>query len=332
MVIFSGLFAVLSRLVGAVATRTLGWATVLLFGRVPQSKQRLLSFMALASIAWLVCVVAVVSPIVDRLIVSAIPRPGFVSGSWITFALLVGAVLLPAAVGLATMALSPEDDHREPSERVGAILRGYPYTAVLAATIVFLAAWAVVRNIRSMRRGWESVHIPMIVKPGRYEEVVGDIAGALAGAGLDVERREASRWFVVPPRVLARVGGRRVGGLVPDRLIGFEADDLAILVYPSDVAILGRSTLVAPARSAVARRLAFAEAYLTSAKESEQVEDRLRELTQRSSVVPSDFDAIDVVLASLALPYDEWETLLRLRLQVEREAVVVRRLVGLRAG
>jgi hypothetical protein len=53
--------------------------------------------------------------------------------------------------------------------------------------------------------------------------------------------------------------------------------------------------------------------------ESEQIEDRLREISQKSSVTPKDFEPIDEQLTTLEVPYDEWETLYRLRLQVEQE-------------
>jgi hypothetical protein len=43
MALIAWLFAALGRDVGRVANLALGWATVLLFGQIPQSKQTLLS-------------------------------------------------------------------------------------------------------------------------------------------------------------------------------------------------------------------------------------------------------------------------------------------------
>ena len=61
------------------------------------------------------------------------------------------------------------------------------------------------------------------------------------------------------------------------------------------------------------------DAYLTAAKESEQVEDRLAEISRRGAVSAADFRPIDEIMASLAIPYHDWETLYRVRLQVENE-------------
>src|SRR4051794_18214914 len=114
MVLVSGTFTLLSRLIGAVAGKTLGWAVILLFGRVPQARQRLLSMMALASIGWLVTVIALLVPTANELVVTAVPRPGFVQRDWIGWLMVAGALLLPALVGVATVILSPEDEQDSP--------------------------------------------------------------------------------------------------------------------------------------------------------------------------------------------------------------------------
>jgi hypothetical protein len=50
--------------------------------------------------------------------------------------------------------------------------------------------------------------------------------------------------------------------------------------------------------------------------------DRLSEIIRRPSVPACDFKAIDALLTTQVVPYDDWETLYRLRLQVEHEACV----------
>ena len=66
MTILSGLIAVFNRLLGSAATATVGWATIMLFGRVSQKKQQLLSLIALGSLVWVVAVVAVVVPAIGH--------------------------------------------------------------------------------------------------------------------------------------------------------------------------------------------------------------------------------------------------------------------------
>ena len=319
MVIFSGLFTGFGRLIGAVATMTVAWATILLFGRIPQSKQTLLSFITLGSLAWIAALAGILVPTVGSFLLAAVPRAPFLEDVWLRWIMLALAAFLPLAIGFATVTFVAPEDRPVGRARLTRLLLGYPYAAVYALTIISLAAWGLVRKIRSLQHGWDSVHIPMIVKAGRYDAVVSDLESALHEADLAVVRKPASGWFEIPPRLLAAVGGNAVKESIPTELVGFEVEGLQIIVYPSDVALLGRKDLVAQARAAVARRLTSADAYLTSAKESEEIEDRLSDIGRKSTVVAADFALIDELLTKLVAPYDEWETLYRLRLQVEQE-------------
>jgi hypothetical protein len=319
MIIFSGLFTAFGRLIGAVATMTVAWATILLFGRIPQSKQTLLSFITLGSLAWIAALAGVLVPTVGSFLLAAVPRASFIEDWWLRLVMLALAAFLPLAIGFATVNFIAPEDRPVGRARLKQLVRGYPYAAVYALTIIALAAWGLERKIRSLQRGWDSVHIPMIVKAGRYDAVVADLEAALHEAGIAVTRKPAVGWFQIPPRLLAAVGGDAVKDVMPTEFVALETDGLGIVVYPSDVALLGREDLVAAARAAVARRLTFAEAYLTSAQESQQIEDRLAEIARKPTVVAADFRPIDELLTTLVAPYDDWETLYRLRLQVEQE-------------
>lgn len=319
MVIFTGLFTAFGRLIGAVASAMVAWAAMMLFGRVTQARQTLLSFIALGSVLWVLAIAGVFIPAVGNLIVSAVPRTSLIEFSWITWTMIALAAFLPLAVGLATVPLLPEDA-RSAGRIVGQGLLGYPYAVVFAAAIFFLGLWGLVRQTHSLRTKWESAHIPMIVKPGRYDAAVGDIESALHDAGFEVTRTHAAPWLRVPTGLLAAVAGQAAKRQVPERLVQFQVDDLGILVYPFDVALLGRQELVAQARAAIARRLAVADAYLTPARESQDIEDRLAEMSRTAQVSDADLRAIDELLDSLVMPYDQWETLYWQRLQAQQLA------------
>lgn len=319
MIIFSGLFTAFGRLIGPVATMTIAWGTIILFGRVPQSKRTLLSFITLGSLAWVAALAGVLVPTVGSFLLAAVPRASFIEDWWLRLIMVALAIFLPLVIAAATVSFVAEKDRPVGRAKLTRMLKGYPYTAVYALTVISLAAWGLERKIRSLQRGWESIHIPIIVKPGKYEAVVNDLESALTTAGFHVTRKGASGLFEIPIRLLAAVGGDSAKSSIPKQLVSFAADDLEILVYPSDVALLGRTVQVSAARAAVARRLTSAGAYLTPAMESEQIEDRLAEIAEKPGVTSADFAPIDDLLTSLDAPYDEWETLYRLRLQVEQE-------------
>jgi len=322
MAIIGPLFALVGRFAGKVLNAALGWATILLFGKVPDSKQGVLLLVALGSIAWVVLCVGVIVPDIGTTILGFVPVPDFIDENWVRLAMLAGALLLPIAIGIAGVRMVREEDRPTGRRLVVAVLRGYPFAFVLALTIVLLAGVALVRKGRSLSKHWEDAHVPVLVKPGGYDAVLDQLDDVLEKAGLDLQRRPAPRILSLPPKLIDKVAGRSLGGLVPDRLMLLASPTLEVLVYPSDVAIQGSKDELARARAAIADRLTHAPAYLTMTEEAEELEDGLAAIS-RSEAPPQErlaaFDEIDQKLATLTVPFDEWETLYRQRLQVERD-------------
>jgi hypothetical protein len=192
---------------------------------------------------------------------------------------------------------------------------------VLAIVILFLAIVAPVFKLRSIIKRWDDAHVPIVVKPGGYDDVAGELEQSLDAAGLDLRRARAPRVLEMPSRLLATVGGESVKRLVPDELVMLKSHALEVSIYPSDVAMAGTKDAVAQARAAIADRLTHTEAHLTASKEAQELEDIMKKMRvspdrQRSlDMLPG----LDEMLAHLTIPYEEWEVLYRQRLQVERD-------------
>ena len=328
MAIFAPLLAFIGRQVGKLVQMVFGWATVLLFGRVPQSKQLLLAAVALGSVLWVVTLIGIAVPDVGAFLLALVPAPDFISDTWIRLAMLVLAVLLPLGVGAAGLFLmDPADRPQGIGGKAFQVLRGYPYAAVLALVIVFLAVVAPFFKLRTIIKRWEDAHIPIVVQPGAYDRVAAAIEAVLDRAGLQLERHRAPRVLEAPSRLLAAVGGESVRRLVPDELAMLKSANLEVTLHPSDVSVAGTKLAVAQARAAIADRLATAEAYLTTSKEAQEIEDTIRELREPANGVRASeaLPAIDEQLASLTVPYEEWEVLYRERLQAERDILRERR-------
>lgn len=315
MALFAGLASLLGRFAGRFLNTTLGWATILLFGKVPQRKQTIVLLIVLGSLAWVALVVGVVFPDVGALLIATVPAPDFIEESWLRLAMLAGALLLPLVIGAAMVFVSVPDRRPRGAALITALLRGYPFTFVLALTIAILAGVVVVRKLTALSRRWEDTHVPVIVKPGAYEEVLADLHSVLGAAGLELSANEAPWVLSAPAKLLDAVAGHALGGLVPDRLVILAGTGLEILVYPSDMAIAGTRERVAQARAAIVSKLVEAPANMTTSAEAQQVEDRIRQLSHGEGALA----AVDAELASLSVPFDEWETLYRQRLQVERD-------------
>jgi hypothetical protein len=318
---FAGRFA------GDLMTTALGWASSLLFGRVPKSHQIFLVSMLAGSLLWVVAVLALVVPSVASIMLSTTPHPPFVDLAWLGFALLVGVVVLPLGVGLAGY-LVPADGERPTGLAIAReIARGYLLAPLISGLLVFLAVVGVVRKIRSKRHRWSDTHVPIVVKPGGYDQMTADLQDALGEVDLPVTVHDAPWVLTLPAWLLTRVAGSNVRKLRPDRLVELIGPGLRIGLYPSDIAISCSEEHRTRARAAVVSRLATTAAHLTTSAEAQEVEDRLERLGKgdghaegiSSAAARYEFKAIDTTLMDLAVSTDEWDILYRLRLQVERD-------------
>ena len=334
MAFLAALIAFGSRFAGKVLTTALGWASTLLFGRVPASRQILLLMITFGSVIWLVMLAGVIVPEIGAFLLVLLPPQSVIPDAVIRLVMLIGVLVVPGVVGVLTLALGSDEERPVGRARVASIARGYPLTVLLAILLVFLAGLAIWRKAFSLAKRWTDAHVPMVVEPGRYEDVAGDLDRALSAAGLDLAATPAPASMSLPAKWLARVAGRSSSALVPDRMVQLRGPDLDILIYPMDVLISGKPTAVMRSRAAIASRLTTAAAHLTVSAEAQSIEDRLARVAKGrpSSGAPGDLDsppfddttaaefgAIDQSLATIDIPYDEWEVLYRQRLQVERD-------------
>jgi hypothetical protein len=326
MAIIGSIFGLLGRFAGRLLNSTLGWATILLFGKVSGRNQTVLLAIAFGSLLWVLTVAGIAVPEVAVLMLTFVPLPAYVDTNLVRLAMLVLAVLIPLLIGVAAIAVADASSRPRGIGLIGGILRGYPFSLVLAVTIGILAVASLARKIGSLMKRWEDAHVPVVVKPGGYDTVLSDLERVLDETDLQVALRPAPAILSVPPRLLDAVAGRSLGALVPDRLMVLSGRELEVLVYPSDVAISGTARAMARARAAIASRLTNSPAYMTTSAEAQRIEDAVRDIA--AAAQPSGVDeprlvdrvrGLDSRIAGLMVPFEEWETVYRERLQIERD-------------
>jgi hypothetical protein len=338
MTFLAGVIGVLGRFAGKLLTTTLGWASSLLFGRVPQDRQVVLALVTFGSVVWAALVIGVILPDVGAFLVAVVPAPDAIDRGWIRLAMLIGALIVPIVVGGATLFVVEPERRPRGGALVAQVLRGYPLCATLAVTLVILAGVGIVRFVHHRAIGWTDAHVPIVVHPGGYDRVVADLERALDDAGVAVDRRPAPLPLAVPGRLLGRIAGPGIRALVPDRPVELVGHDIEIGLYPSDIAIGGKGAIVARARAAIATRLTSTAASMTTSAEAQAVESMLERLTKApvagaepgAAATADPMSAgqilveVDRRLADLDVPHEEWEILYRQRLQVERDLLAGR--------
>ena len=324
MAIVQALLAALFRSAGKLLNMAFGWATTMLFGRVPQDRQLYLSATAFGSVLWLVSLVAVAFPKVGVFLLAFVPLPDWVRRTWIRVAMIVAALLIPAVVGwLSTRLVDPAERPKGTGPVLREIARGYPYTVGLAVTLIVMTVFAPILKIRNVARRWSSDHVPVIIAPEDYLEVLRDVEAALGRGGIRTRRKPAGWMLRLPVRILMVFARRAPSGLVAENLTRLVGPRAEILVHPSDLVISGRELDVAHARAILAEQLTVTKAYLTWTKEANEIEDRVREIWRvlergRVDGLADRLDALERKLRTLMVPYEEWEVLYRQVLLVDR--------------
>jgi hypothetical protein len=315
--LIASLFALVGRFVGRVLTTTLGWASVLLFGRIPQDRQIWLAVLTFGSLAWVALAIGVLVPDAGAFLLAALPIPDWVPADLVRLAMLVGAVVLPAVIGGVTLLLQDPEDRPKGGDLVKQVALGYALVPTLALTLVVLAVAGTLAKLNSIVHRRQDAHVALVVRPGRYDSLVTTLDETLRGGGLVTSRGAGPSVLTIPAKALAKVGGGGIGRLVPDRLVVLQGPEVKVSVYPADLAITGTKDAVPKARALIARDVPSRDAWFTTTKEAQKLEDELAALetvdaTVRSTKLPE----LDARLLDLEIDQETFEVLYRRRLQL----------------
>ncbi|GAB4465911.1 MAG: hypothetical protein OHK0029_36870 [Armatimonadaceae bacterium] len=326
MAIIQALLLALSRRAGQLVNTVFGWATALLFGKVPQDKQIYISIMTFGSVAWLIAVIGIAFPAVGTFLLSAIPLPDWVDRTWVRWAMFALALLLPPVVGLLGAYAVDEDERpKENKNYLKNALRGYPYTLALAVTLVLMIVLAPFLMIPRIIKRWKTEHVPVLVEADEYDAVVEEIDTVMASAGWQTERHPANWMIRVPTQILTRLAGDVVDNYVAENLTTLNADEIEVTLHPADLVISGEEHHVAHLRALIAEQMAFSKANMTWTKEAVEMENAVSQMWR--DLRSGDADPHNILAQlreqekqrnELQIAFEEWEVLERQQLLVER--------------
>ncbi len=171
MTLFISAIGVIGRLVGAALTSTLGWASSLLFGRVPRSHQIFVILMLSGSLLWMaLIVIALVSRAPD---------------------VVLGVAAVPLVVGAAAYLVPDDEDRPTGLGIVVELLRGY----LLAPSSEFAAGLAKIDatllDLETPTEDWEILY-RLRLRAERDALAGIDLAGGRAAAAEATAARQAA--------------------------------------------------------------------------------------------------------------------------------------------
>jgi hypothetical protein len=320
--ILASIFGVLGRFAGKFLTTTLGWASTLLFGRIPADREVWFAVLTFGSIVWVATLAGILVPSVGTFLIALVPLPEWVNEDAVRWAMLGAALVIPLVLGAVTLLIADPETRPKGAATLGAVVRGYALTPVLAGTLVILALAGIVKKVQALLARRSTAHVPIVVRPRRYEALVEQLQDVLGGElGLVDRRVEASPILTGPARLLASVSGAGIRSLVPDRLAVLKGPGLEIQVYPSDIALSGAKLDLARARAAIMRDLRSRDCWFTTDRKAQEIEDQLAALGQPAGERDAAaLEAIDKRLATEEIDDEAWDVLYRRRLQVIADA------------
>ena len=239
MAIIQVLLAAVARSAGRILNTAVGWATMLIFGRVPEKRQMYVSVMTFGSLVWIAVIVGIAFPSAGTFLLSFVPLPAWVDRKWVRLAMTIAAAVLPALVGAVSLLLQDPDERPTGSARLRAVLRGYPFTLGLAVTLLMMCVLAPVMKLQTLVRRWASQHIPVVVESEDYDDVLEQVQRVLAAGGWRTDRRPASWMVRLPTRVLTLLAGRTLDAYVAKQLTTLRAEQFEVVLHPSDLVLSG---------------------------------------------------------------------------------------------
>ena len=124
MALLGSIFAVFGRFAGKLLNAVLGWATLLLFGKVSGSKQTVLLLVALGSLLWVVTLLGILLPDIGTFMLAFVPVPDFIDENWVRLAMLGLAIVIPLVIGAAAIFLTEAERRPKRGGLVVGVLRG----------------------------------------------------------------------------------------------------------------------------------------------------------------------------------------------------------------
>lgn len=304
----------------------LGWATSLFFGQIPGNKGRVVSAASVISLVWVLLLFGV-----GPLIAFGIVAGGLGLLDLSAWDLDLDEVLMPLSglivlPPLVTLTAELSKFHADTSVRrwLAGLPISYPIALSLGLGLLLMLVVTPVIQLGRRREGRRTQHLPMLVKEGRFDELVDDVEEWLREVTGEPTRREelggVASW---PLRVLRYAAARLLRSVVSDAPVRLRSGPTEVALFATNLSVTAPEDDVYRLRAALHKRLALTEAFLTWSEVPQSFEAKLMEVHHGELALDAriaELVRLQEEIDAAPMKSDEWDVLYRLRLQVERDA------------
>jgi len=324
--ILQALISYLGKSAGKALNAIFGWAVIALFGQTSPKEQTLLSVVVAAAAAWPILILGVIVPKVALLVVAFVPLGKSVPSFWLRLVWMGLAIAVPIVVGTVVAKRGSQESLPEPGWK--RLLRGFPITLALASAFLLLLVVAPILRLATVLRGREIVRIPALMDKGVTVEAMSALADELARSGI-VLRPARPPWYqTAPSMILLKIGGRAFAAMASEHVEYRLHQELAVTVLPNETILAGKPVQVGRARALCAEVYGprpIIQTFDANAREIEAHAKRVWAIYceqprahRHASVLQDRVTQLAADLSRQNLPWDEWQIIYRLLLQVDR--------------
>lgn len=326
MAILQALISYLSKSAGKALNAIFGWAVIALFGQTSPREQTLLSAVVAAAAAWPLLLLGVIVPKIALLVIAFVPLAKSVPGLWLRMVWIALALLVPIAVGIAVAARGSQDLLLEPKWKK--LLRGFPITLALAAAFLMMLVVAPILHIASLLRRREVVRIPALMDRAVTAETMDALAEALEEHGLALGRAEAPWTMTAPSKIMLKIGGAAFASMANEHVEYRASPELSVAVLANETVLRGKPKQVGLARALATEVYGPRPIIQTFDAEARVLETHIKRVWsiyleaprahQHSRVLQGRLRELSAELSIRNPPWDEWQIIYRLLLQLDR--------------
>jgi Putative Actinobacterial Holin-X, holin superfamily III len=324
--ILQALFRLIARSTGSALNAIFGWAVIALFGQTTAKEQTILSALVAAAAAWPLLLVGIAIPKVALLVIAFVPLAKSVPAFWLRAVWVGLALLVPIVVGIVVAARGSDAHLPEPWWK--RLARGFPITLALACAFLLMMVVAPILKIATIARRREIVRLPALMEKGATEEAALALVASLSSHGIELAKAKAPWHLIAPSKILLKIGGRAFSAMASPHVELHQNRDLSVAVLPNETILEGKPELVGRAHAFCTEVYAPRRVIQTFSPGARELEARVQRLWsiyrdqprahRESHLLRARLADVAAELSTQTLPWDEYQTVYRLVLQLDR--------------
>jgi hypothetical protein len=324
--ILQALISYLSRSAGKALNAIFGWAVIALFGQTSPKDQTRLSLVVAAAALWPLLLLGVIVPKIALLVIAFVPLAKSVPSLWLRLVWIALAIAVPIIVGTVVAKRGSQESLPEPGWK--RLLRGFPITLALACAFLLMLVVAPILRLATVILRREIVRIPALMDKGSTAVTMAAFADELERHGIVLRAAKPPWYQTAPATILLKIGGRAFAAMASEHVEYRRNEDLEITVLPNETILRGNPVLVGRARALcfevygprpiIQTFDANARALEAHAKRIWSIYCEQPRAHRGAAVLRDRVTELSAELSRLNLPWDDWQIVYRLLLQVDR--------------